>query len=235
MFRRLLDGGGPTHPRHHRRPRGRRPRRRQRRRGPARSAASSIAARPLCRGAKRCALLHDGRVLRLPGHHRRRRQPPGLPDRGARRHAHRDPGRQAGGRNDGLARHLKAATMSSSSARAPPALRPPPPTAGVGLATLLLDENQAPGGQIYRAVTADARRRAQHPGRRLLGGRASSPRRGPVAPRSCRARRSGASTRRASSAYRRAASLACCRPAASSSPPARWSGRSRSPAGRCRA
>ena len=32
------------------------------------------------------ALLPDGRLLRLPGDHRRRRQPPGLPGAGARGH-----------------------------------------------------------------------------------------------------------------------------------------------------
>ena len=54
---------------------------------------------PVTRRAAR-ALLHDGRVLRLPGHDRRRRQPPGLPGAGARGHADRDPARQAGGRDD---------------------------------------------------------------------------------------------------------------------------------------
>ena len=41
------------------------------------------------------ALLHDGRVLRLPRHDRRRRQPAGLPRARARGHGGRDPARQA--------------------------------------------------------------------------------------------------------------------------------------------
>src|SRR4030081_1750813 len=56
---------------------------------------------PHCRtapgfGAAR-ALLHDGRVLGLPGHDRWRRQPARLPGACARRHGHRDAARQAGG------------------------------------------------------------------------------------------------------------------------------------------
>ena len=43
------------------------------------------------------AILPDGRLLRLPGDHRRRRQPPGLPGAGARGHDGGDADRQARG------------------------------------------------------------------------------------------------------------------------------------------
>ena len=46
------------------------------------------------RAARAAALLHDGRLLRLPGRDRRRRQPPGLHGPGRARHAHPPPARR---------------------------------------------------------------------------------------------------------------------------------------------
>ena len=134
------------------------------------------------------ALLHDGRVLRLPRHHRRRRQPPGLPGAGARGHADRDPAGQAGDRNDDATGSPSAKPTTSSSIGAGPAgLAAAATAAEAGLSTLLLDENA--GARRPDLSRHHHRRRStdrDHARRGLLGRRAiSSPRRcARAAPRS---------------------------------------------------
>ncbi len=104
-----------------------------------------------------------------------------------------------------------------------------------GLSTVLFDENPAPGGQIYRGITATP---VTQP--RASWARTTGPARSLVA----EAKASGAAIvngatvwsldPHASSASRRARrSAPDRRPGASSSRPARWSGRFRFPAGRC--
>src|SRR5262249_14361380 len=100
-------------------------------------------------GPKACALLHDGRVFRVPGNHRWRPQPARVPDRGERGHAHRDAARPAGGGMSAGANTYDVAVVGAG----PAGLAAAAITAGADLTTLLLDENPAPGGQIYRAVT----------------------------------------------------------------------------------
>ena len=117
------------------------------------------------------ALLPDGRVLRLPGHDRRRRQPPGLPGAGARRHGGRDPARQARGR-----------TMTEAADLAP-VLRPRRDRRRAGRAGRGIAGGA--GRRVDRAVRRESRRRrtdlsrhhldaghrSRHSGRGLLGGR----------------------------------------------------------------
>ena len=79
---------------------------------------------PVTRRAAR-ALLPDGRVLRLPGHDRRRRQPPGLPGAGARGHGDRDRSAASAeaGHDDATRPTSRRRTTSPSSAAGRPASR----------------------------------------------------------------------------------------------------------------
>src|SRR6185369_11985559 len=106
-----------------------------------------------CFRCETSALLHDGRMLRLPGHRRWHRQPAGMPGRGARRHAHRDPAGQTGGGMTSATGPAKTVYDVVIVGAGPAGLAAAATTAAAGLSTLLLDENASPGGQIYRAVT----------------------------------------------------------------------------------
>src|SRR5262249_54633223 len=97
------------------------------------------------------ALLHDGRVLRMPGHRRRCRQPTRLSGAGCARHADRDAARQArGGPMTDLRESYDVAVVGAG----PAGLAAATVCARAGLTTVLFDEQSSPGGQIYRAVTA---------------------------------------------------------------------------------
>ena len=86
------------------------------------------------------ALLHDGRLLRMPGRHRRRGQPPGLPGARARGHAHRDAARRARGRA------MSAAGRDQANLRAG-------------------GDRRRPGGTCRRCMRGRTRR-GHHPARR---------------------------------------------------------------------
>src|SRR5262249_34357182 len=97
-----------------------------------------------------CALLHDGRVLRVSDHDRRRRQSAGLFGTGQAEHAHRRAARQARGRPmSDLHDTYDVAVVGAG----PAGLAAATICARAGLATVLFDEQPAPGGQIYRSVT----------------------------------------------------------------------------------
>src|SRR5207237_4072773 len=97
------------------------------------------------------ALLHDGRVLRLPRHHRRHRQSPGLPRAREGRHRSRDAEGQAGAGS--MSVELRDEYDVVVVGAGPAGLTAASLCARSGLATTLFDEQAAPGGQIYRAIT----------------------------------------------------------------------------------
>src|SRR5262249_52094498 len=101
-----------------------------------------------------CALLPDGRLLRLPRRHRRRRQSPSLSRSGARGHGGRNAARAARGRSVSEGSALKDRYDLVVIGAGPAGLAAATEAARLGLDTVLLDEQGSPGGQIYRAVTA---------------------------------------------------------------------------------
>src|SRR6218665_3984098 len=96
----------------------------------------------------------------MPGRHRRHRQPAGLPGAAARGHAHSDPAWPApdptGARKKALTAPGQLAQSSDRVvvAAGPAGLSAATTAAQHGLDVLLVDENPAPGGQIYRAITS---------------------------------------------------------------------------------
>ena len=105
------------------------------------------------------ALLHDGRVLRLPGDRRRRAIDADLPDRGARRDARRAPARRAG------ARPMKRAFDLVVVGAGPAGMAAAIGAKAFGLNVLVVDEQPAPGGQNL----AQRRERRRNAGRRATG------------------------------------------------------------------
>src|SRR5262249_31114749 len=107
-------------------------------------------------GSAARALLHDGRLLRVPGHRRWHRQSARLPYPGACRHADRDPARPAGDRpmTEIRAKHDVAAVGAGPAGLAAATI-----CARAKLTTVLFDEQPSPGGQIYRAITTTPVRR----------------------------------------------------------------------------
>ena len=97
------------------------------------------------------ALLHDGGVLRLPCRDRRRAQPPELHDRGPTRHAHPPPARPAPSRDVVMTADLAVADLMVVGA-GPAGMAASVLASELGLDTVLLDEQDSPGGQIYRAI-----------------------------------------------------------------------------------
>ena len=100
------------------------------------------------RGAAR-ALVHDGRLLRLPGGDRRRREPSGLHGRGRRWDAHPPPARRA---RPGVTAMGMNRTDAVVIGAGPAGLAAATLLATQGASVVLLDEQPAPGGQIYRGV-----------------------------------------------------------------------------------
>src|SRR5690349_23005346 len=105
-------------------------------------------------GQRRAArpVLHDGCVLRLPGHDRRHAQPPGLSRHRAKRHAHRHAARRTAhrGRMTGLNATYDVAVIGAG----PAGLAAATVAAEQGAATVLFDEQAEPGGQIYRGIAS---------------------------------------------------------------------------------
>src|SRR5229473_1864399 len=99
-------------------------------------------------------LLPDGGMLRMPRHHRRDRQPPGLHDPGAGRDARRDAARQAGIRRMTAPNELRDRYDVAVVGAGPAGLAAAHLCARSGLDCVLLDDQPGPGGQIYRAVAA---------------------------------------------------------------------------------
>src|SRR6266496_4054959 len=95
----------------------------------------------------------------MPRHHRRRRQSPGLPDPGARRHAGRNAKRRPRHRGgNAMIRDVETwpANVDLAIVGAGPAgLAAAATAARAGVSVLMLDENPNDGGQIYRAITAN--------------------------------------------------------------------------------
>src|SRR6218665_519129 len=96
----------------------------------------------------------------MPGRHRRHRQPAGLPGAAARGHAHSDPAWPAPDRTGARMKALTAPGQLAQSydlvvvGAGPAGLSAATTAAQHGLDVLLVDENPAPGGQIYRAITS---------------------------------------------------------------------------------
>src|SRR5437899_3041337 len=109
---------------------------------------------PRDRGERRAALalLHDGRLLRLPRHHRWRRQSPGLPGACRRGHADRNSEGQKGDRPMNAPKRDSYELVVIGAG--PAGLAAAATAAEAGLATLLLDENAGPGGQVWRAIAS---------------------------------------------------------------------------------
>src|SRR6266851_4034246 len=93
-------------------------------------------------------------MLRMPRHHRRDRQPPGLHDPGAGRDARRDAARQAGIRRMTAPNELRERYDVAVVGAGPAGLAAAHLCARSGLDCVLLDDQPGPGGQIYRAVAA---------------------------------------------------------------------------------
>ena len=118
-------------------------------------AAVDVRRRPRFRRAA-LALLHDGRVLRMPGHHRRRRQSPGLP--GACRRGMQieiQHGKREIGPMNATAQ--REAMTSSSIGAGPAGLAAAATVRRAGLVDALFDEKPAPAA---RSVARSPRRRS---------------------------------------------------------------------------
>src|SRR5262245_36607324 len=87
-------------------------------------------------------------MLRMCGHHRRPREPAGVPRRRRARHAHRNTAGRAVGRF--AMTILDVAVIGAG----PAGLAAATACAERGLSVSLYDEQHAPGGQIYRGITA---------------------------------------------------------------------------------
>src|SRR5258708_25626679 len=86
----------------------------------------------------------------MPGHYRRRGQRAGLPRERARRNGNRHAARTARARAmNAIASEYEVAVVGAG----PAGLAAPSLCARAGLATVLLDDQPSPGGQVYRGIT----------------------------------------------------------------------------------
>ena len=115
-------------------------------------ACARVARRRSRRAAR--AVLHDGRVLRLPGHDRRAREPAGVPRPRRARHARDHAARRALARMSDRHRHRHERRRRGGRRGTGGSRRGDRSCAERGLSVALFDEQSSPGGQIYRGITA---------------------------------------------------------------------------------